>query len=284
MVPQPQTAGGRRRGWILAAAVVAVLAIGIGALVVIASGGGDETDAAQYSLGAATEQAAQAHTVTFDMAMTAGGFGEMAMSGAIDNEAQLMTMSMDVGVVMGAGADGGTMEMILDVAGGMMYMNADQFGELFSADAPWISMDLETMAAMSGQSLDDLRSQFAVDPTESVSVLDEANAVEVGMEDIDGESLMHYEVTVDLADALAANPQAQQQFDELEELDGELPESIVYDVWVTADNELRRMVFELPVMGDTMRMQLDMRASDEPLDVTIPSGDEVMDITEMMGG
>jgi hypothetical protein len=37
------------------------------------------------------------------------------------------------------------------------------------------------------------------------------------------------------------------------------------------------------VMGETMRTQLDMTSVDEPLEVEIPTGDAVADITDLIG-
>lgn len=287
VVPEPVAPKRSGRTWALLVAVVAVLVAGVGAFFLL-SGGGDGGDAdgavdgAQYSLAAAAQQAAEARTVTFDMEMEAGPLGALTMTGAADRDAQLMTMSMDMGDVMGIGE--GSVEMILDVAGGVMYMSADGFGDMMPVQAEWFSIDLATMAEMNGQSLDDLRDEFAFDPTASAALLLGEDAVELGIEEIDGEQVKHYQVTVDLAAALAATPQAQQQLDESGlGLGDELPETIVYDVWVTGDNRLRRMAFELPVMGEELRTRMDFRSVDEPLEVEIPDASDVVDLTEMMG-
>ncbi len=92
----------------------------------------------------------------------------------------------------------------------------------------------------------------------------------------------HYEVTVDIAAAIAALPQA--EIDEA--LDGldvpdRLPDTFVYDVWVTADNDLRRVAFDTEIAGQTISMQLDMATSDEPLGIEVPT--DVFDLSGLLG-
>jgi hypothetical protein len=62
-----------------------------------------------------------------------------------------------------------------------------------------------------------------------------------------------------------------------------LPGSVTLDVWVTADNQLRRVSFDTEVAGQPIAMQLDMNASDEPLGVELPAESEVVDLTDLLG-
>ena len=77
--------------------------------------------------------------------------------------------------------------------------------------------------------------------------------------------------------ALEANPDLADQFDEI---GSELPEELVYDVYVTEDNMLRRLVMELPVSDMTMEMEMVMTEIETLDDVTIPPADEVTDMTD----
>lgn len=279
ITPEPVIAPRKqRRPWALVAAVLVVLVAGVGALLALAGGSSGDSDGS-YALAAAAQEVADAGTAQFEMVVSVGSLDDVTMTGAIDNDAQLMTMSMDLGDAVGVE---GSMEMIIDVAGGVMYVSADGFGAPIPTEAEWFSMDLATVAEMSGGSLEDLQDLAAVDPLASAELLLDENATEIGTEEIDGESVMHYQVSIDLEETLAANPQAQQQLDDAG-IDGDLPETIVYDVWVTADDELRRIVFEVPVLGETLQYQLDLRSVGEPLDVEIPSGDNVFDLTDLFG-
>jgi hypothetical protein len=281
VAPQSHTTDGRRRRPVLLiAAVLAVLAVGIGAIVAFAGGGEDGSDP-QYSLAAAAQQAANARTMTFEFTVSMGSSVSMSMDGAVDADAQLMTMTMDASGMLG-GTDGPT-EMILDLAGGVVYMRGTGVPADVLGSASWVSMDLEELAASGGLPLDELREQLGPDPGASAGLLLDDDVLdtmtEIGVEEIDGEVLMRYQVSVAGADVLAANPQLQQQIEDLPELADIYPETIVYDVWVTDGDELRMLAFEMPLLGETMRAEMVMRAVGEPIEVRIPSGDQVVDMT-----
>jgi len=289
----PVTVSRRRRSPLLVVAVLALLAVGVGAIVALSAGGstdsGDalpEVDA--FSLAAAAERAVDAPTVRFDMTVTAGQLGAVTVDGVVDNERGVSRLAMDLGSLMGLGdvtGTGGAMEVLFDSGAGVVYFGADAMGGLLPTDAPWVSFDLEALAEASGQSLEDLRGEFAVDPADTAAALLAADDVtEVGDEVIDGVPTRHYRVTVDLAAALAAVPQADADrlgSAEFGELD--LPDSVVYDVWVTEDNQLRRSTFEMDVAGETTSVVLNVFADAEPAAIELPSGDEVVDLTEFLG-
>jgi hypothetical protein len=173
------------------------------------------------------------------------------------------------------------MTVLLDGSTGVVYLDASALGGLLPRDANWVSIDLGVVAEEGGQALDDLQSEFGIDPAEIArTLLDPESATEVGVDTIDGVEAKHYEVTVDLAAALGAVPQAQLD-PAIADID--LPDIVTYDVWVTADNQLRRVSFELDVAGQSIGMQLDMTASNEPLDVEVPADSDVFDITGLLG-
>ena len=112
-----------------------------------------------------------------------------------------------------------------------------------------------TLAEESGQSLDDLSGELGFDPSDiAESLLATEGAVEIGAETIDGVDTRRYEVTVDVASAIAALPQADLDdvLGDLEVPDVDVPDTLVYDVWVTGDNELRRAVFDVEIAGQTV--------------------------------
>jgi hypothetical protein len=274
--------------------VVALLVAGVASFVVVAGRGGDDAgvptaDFESYSLVAAAEQTIAARTVEFDLAVTTeldGIAADVTLSGAVDNESDVMTAAMDLSSVLGLGGSAPVgpdrIEFVLDADAGVVYFGADALGGMVPDSSGWISLDLETLAELGGQSLDDLRGEMFLDPTESArALLDADDVTEVGPETIDDEQTMHYRVTVDVAAAIAATPQAGA---ELDAAGVELPDSIVYDVWVTEDNELRRAAFELAASGQGVAVStsvvLDMRTSDEPLAVEIPS--DAFDITGLL--
>lgn len=287
-VPTSSRPGGRRRPVALAAAVVAVMAVGVAAFVALAGGRSDDgADVAEpYSLIAAAESTIAARTVEFDLSVSASDLAELTVSGVVDNESQVVSVTTDLSSLLALGEmpmplGDSEMTVLLDAANGVVYLDAGALGGFLSDGAAWVSIDLGVLAEQSGQSLDDIQSEFALDPTDIArSLLDTENATEVGDDTIDGIDVKQYEVTVDVAAALAAVPQAEI---DSELADIELPDSVVYDVWVTADNQLRRVAFDTEIAGQTISMQLDMTTSDDSLGVELPAGSDVFDLTGLLG-
>ena len=272
----------------LVAAGSAVMALGLAALVAFAgSGSGDGADVAEpYSLIAAAENTIAARTVEFDLTVSASNLAEVTVSGAVDNESQLVSVTTDLSSLLALGDapipfGGGDMTVLVDGSTGVVYLDASALGGFLPDSAGWVSIDLGTLAEQSGQALDDLQDEFALDPSDIArSLLDTEDAVEVGVDTIDGVEVRHYEVSVDIAAALATVPQA-----ELDPAIGdiELPDTITYDVWITADNQLRRVSFGTEIAGQTIGMQLDMTTSDESLGIELPADGDVFDLTGLLG-
>jgi len=284
-VPPSEGRTGRTRWFGPLLGIAAVVALVAGAFVVLAgddTDGADGTSLAAFSLVAAAEQAIAADTVEFSLTVSADGLGDVTTSGAVDNSSKVMALSVDLATVLPMGDLGGgeSVEMIVDAEAGMLYFGADELGGLVPGGASWISADLAVLAELSGESLDDFGSELFLDPTESARLLLDADQVEeLGPDTIDGEATVRYQVTVDLAAAIAATPQAGAELD-AQGID--VPDTVVYDVWVTEDNQLRRATFEIEVAGQSVSTTLEMRATDEPLDVEIPT--DAFDLTALLDG
>ncbi len=276
---------GRRRPFALAAALLAVVALGIGAFVALT---GDRSgDVAEpYSLVAAAESTIAARTVEFDLTVSAGDLAAVTVTGAVDNESELVSVTTDLSSLLAIGEmpvplGGGDVTVLLDGEAGVVYLDAGALGGFLPADAAWVSIDLGVLAEQSGQSLDDLRGEFGLDPTDIArTLLDTDDATEIGADTIDGVETVHYQVTVDLADALAAVPQAEID-PTLADID--IPDTVTYDVWVTADNQLRRVSFDTEIAGQSISMLLDLTTTSEPLGVELPADSAVLDLTALLG-
>ena len=281
--------GGRRRPFVLAAAVVAVVALGIGAFVALA-GGRSGTDVAEpYSLVAAAERTVSARSIEFDVTVSVSDLADITLSGAVDNDSELVSVTTDLSSLLAVGDASmplgeGAMTVLLDGANGVMYLDAGALGGFLPDGAGWVSIDLATLAEQSGQSLDDLEGDLAFDPSDiAESLLATEGAVEIGAETIDGVETRRYEVTVDVAAAIAALPQAEldDALGGVEVPDVDVPDTLVYDVWVTADNGLRRVAFDTEIAGQTSAMQLDMTTTNESLGLEVPS--DAFDLTGLLG-
>lgn len=286
--PAARAEGGRRRG-VLVAAIVAIMALAVGALVATTSFGDDGVTlpaVEPFSLAAAAQNIIDARSVEFDFTVSAGDLGDVTVVGAVDNETELMSvsadlsalLSLDAGMLTGEGDGDASVELLFDAATGMVYISAEALRGLLPADSAWVSADLGVLAEKSGTSLEEMQKELFVDPAESARLLlDSDNVVEVGNEVIDGVDTVRYEVTVDIAAAIAASPQAGSKLDEA---GVDVPDTVTYDVWVTSDNELRRASFDVTVAGQTIAMVLDMRPSDQPLDMQVPA--DSFDITGLL--
>jgi hypothetical protein len=280
---------GRRRPFVLAAALLAVVALGIGAFVALAGGRSDNDVAEPYSLIAAAEGTVAARSIQFDVTMSVSDLADITVSGAVDNDSDLVSVTTDLSSLLPVGdasmpLGDGAMTVLLDGANGVMYLDAAALGGFLPDGAAWVSIDLATLAERSGQSLDDLQGEFGFDPSDiAASLLATEGAVEIGAETIDGVETRRYEVTVDIAAAIAALPQADldDALGGLEVPDVDVPDTLVYDVWVTADNGLRRVAFDTEIAGQTIAMQLDMTTSDEPLGLEVPT--DAFDLTGLLG-
>lgn len=281
--------GGRRRPVALAVAVFAVVALGIGAFVALSGGRSGGEVAEPYSLIAAAEGTVAARSVEFELTVSASDLAEISVSGAVDNESELVSVTTDLSSLLALGdtpmpLGDGEMTVLLDGANGVVYLDAGALGGFLPDGAAWVSIDLATLAEQSGRSLDELEGELAFDPSDiAESLLDNENAVEVGIETIDGVEVKHYQVSVDIAAAIAALPQA--DIDEalggLDVPEIDVPDTLVYDVWVTADNDLRRVAFDTELAGQTIAMQLDITTSGQPLDIEVPA--DAFDLSGLLG-
>jgi hypothetical protein len=257
-------------------------------------------DAAVSALRAAPDAVADAGTASLEVVMEMAMMGEsfdITATGVVDADAERMRVEMDMGDLFDQMADStgqelppgltGTMEMLAD--GSTFYMRAPMFSML-GVDG-WISMtpeDLGTTAEALGlgagaydftQMLESLR---GVDGEPEV----------VGQEEVRGVETTHYRASIDLARALAEVPadqrdEVQAAFEQLgggEDLsEVEMP----VDVWIDADDLPRRMrmdmgaLFAAAGLGDgSMTMTMDFFDYGEPVDIEVPSPDDVTPASE----
>ena len=276
-------ARGRRRG-VVVVVVVAIVALAVGALVAVGSSDTEGVTLPEpFSLAAAAQNTIDARSVEFDLTVSAGDVGDVTVAGAVDNETRLVSVSADLSALLSldTAMPIGAVELLFDPATDVVYIAADALGGLLPGDSAWVSADLGVLAEKSGTTIDEMQSELFVDPAEWARVLlDSDNVVEIGSETIDGLDTIHYEVTVDVAAALAVSPQAGSRLDEFE-LGVDVPDTVTYDVWVTSDNQLRRASFDVTIGDQTVATALDIRPSDEPLDARVPT--DSFDITGLLG-
>ena len=283
-------AGERRGSAALVIAVVAVVMLAVGAFVAIGSPrdqGATLPAVEPFSLAAAAQNTIDARSVEFDLTVSAGDLGDVTVGGAVDNQTKVVSVSADLSALLSLDAampiGDGAIELLFDPSTDVVYITADALGGLLPGDSAWVSADLGVLAEKSGTTIDEMQNELFVDPAEWARVLlDSDDVVEVGNETIDGVDTVHYEVTVDVAAALASSPQVESKLGDIDiEVGVDVPDTVTYDVWVTSDNQLRRASFDVTIADQAVAMVLDTRPSDRPLDAQVPT--DSFDITGLLG-
>lgn len=305
--PPPGTPRPRRsHRALLVVGVVALVLIIVGVVVAVASGTSDES----YSLDAALDDASTATVAEFDMTITVGDEPPITMSAAVDGDNDVLGMEVSADAILGEapgfGAAIPAIDVVFDGAEGVIYMRAGAFTDivdLFGVEAEWIAFDLDALNALGdaaeGDVVDDWSEALGEAPFAALGELVDSDEVEeVGRETIDGVETQRYRVAVDGSDLLDGFPALGTMGQELEDLFGvplddaedlddllgDTPAELGYDVWVTEDNQLRRISASVTVAGQSMTVTIDFLDIGGPIDVAVPSDDEVFDLSELLGG
>ena len=64
--------------------------------------------------------------------------------------------------------------------------------------------------------------------------------------------------------------------------DGELPDEVVYDMYVTKDNQLRRISIDLDVGTTVVKLDVVVTPIEGPLVIELPTDADVTDVSELM--
>lgn len=177
-------------------------------------------------------------------------------------------MAMDGRMAMAEKAEDGAMELTVEVGGqrlelrqvdGLIYLS----GPPATPQGKWLEVDPQDPD-------DPFAQQFSAltETTDLTSTLDafEAGLEEVeyvGEEEIDGQQTDHYVFTVDAAKAAEGSGQSMPS----------APEDLSYDVWLTEDDLIRRVSFEL----QANELVLDATEWGEPVDVEAPAQSDIID-------
>lgn len=261
-------------------------------------------EAAVSALRAAPDAVTEAGTAGFEMVMEGtvqGQSFEFTATGAVDGAAEQMSMEMDIGAMLEemAEAEGeplppGFSDPWLMVAdGSTMYMQAPIF-EMLGVDG-WISMTPEDLGSSSeAMGL----GPGAYDFTQTLDVLRGVTGEPelVGREEVRGVPTRHFEASMNLAQALEDAPADQREqletaFEQLGGGDDLGDVDIPVDVWIDGDDLPRRLRMDMGSMfaaagmgGGDMTMTMEMFDYGEPVEIEVPSPDEVTPYSEALGG
>ena len=225
-----------------------------------AEGGYDSAELLD-AMKAAIAEAESAHVT-----MEVNGDGQQAMTGegdvsyAGDSTAMQMTMSIPQ---MGTG------EMEIRMLDGVMYMAMPPM----TPEGKFIKIDTNDPNSPLG----DLGGVTTGDPLATFDAFDAGlqDVEYVGAEDVEGEQMDHYVLTVDARKAARAQDQRWQQG---------MPDTISYDMWLDDSDLMRRIEFDMGAMmgqsGGSGGMVMTMSDWGKPVTVTAPPA---KDLVEMPG-
>jgi hypothetical protein len=242
-------------------------------------------------------------TVTMLSSQLPGGRMEMSATGALDNQNHRMSMRLDMSKLVAQlgsampGAMGSTADWVgqevADFSNGqaVMYLNLPVLAKVMPGGKPWIKVDLDAVGKQAGIDLSQF-TQLGTDPSRMVGWLRtvSGDVTTVGTEQIDGVETTHYRANVDLskypdlvpADQRDAVRKAIDQLTKSAHLS-----SFPVHVWVGKDGLVRqvRAVLTESIQGQTMNVMTNERFYDfgAPVDIQLPSSDQVTDISAMAG-
>jgi hypothetical protein len=149
----------------------------------------------------------------------------------------------------------------------------------------WFKIDLKQLGQTQGLNLEQLTQLSQSDPSQALDFLQGASDDfhEVGTEEVRGEPTTHYAGTIDL-NMVAENAPADlaEQYKKLAEL---VPSSSVpMDVWIGDEGYVHRLRFEQKLAaGSSMTMEEELYDWGTDINVTVPSEDQVVDLTQLLG-
>lgn len=259
----------RRTGLFMAVGLLLVAAVAGGAFLLMK---GDDAKEAAFSLEAATDELDESESLLYSVVVETLG-QEVSMDAEFDGVTgnTRVTMRME-----GLFDDG--IEMIVSETTQTIYVSSDLFKVIgLDVQTEWIKMDEEFLTEQGDNAFGSATNSDVLNA--SALLADASSVEEVGLETIDDEELMHYRVTVDKETALANSPGLQTQLDEA---GGEMPDDIVYDMWVTEDNQLRRMGIDLDVGPNIISTLFIVKTPESPISVEVPDDADVTDADELM--
>ena len=211
-------------------------------------GGGYDEDELLENMKAAIAENESAH-VTMEMTGGQQMSGEGDVSYAGDATSMQMTMQMPQ---LGAGS------MEMRMIDGVIYMSVPPM----TPEGKFFKIDTNDSDSPFG----DLGGVTQGDPLATFDAFDAGleDVTYVGEEDVDGEQLHHYVLTVDAEKAAKAQGQPVQPG---------MPETITYDMWIDDDDLMRRIEFDLGAGGS---MVMTMSDWGKPVTVEAPPRGAIM--------
>jgi hypothetical protein len=219
---------------------------------------------------------------SFTADFTGSTSGTMTGEGEFSNREGHLTLDMSD---LGGGAFGsGQAELVFSDL--VYYMKLpDGAGLPVPPGKEWFKIDLKQLGQTQGLNLEQLTQLSQSDPSQALDFLQGASDDfhEVGTEDVRGEPTTHYAGTIDLNKVAEKAPaDLAEQYKKLAEL---APSSSVpMDVWIGDEGYVHKLRFEQKLaVGSSMIMEEELYDWGTDINVTVPSEDQVVDLTQLLG-
>ena len=260
----------RRRWWLIPAAVVVLGGLAAG---VVALWPRHEARSG-YSLTDAVQDAATHDQVHFTQAVGIVGH-EIVADAELDDTAQLAHVTVDL-------TSDGTFEAIIDRKAKVAYFNSDFFNDIgYEISTDWIKADDDFLKEQTGDGFDPFSGSSVDNPLAVGALVDDATPVEdMGLVTVNGEQLQRYRVTVPAEKAVKVSPQIQQQ---VAANDAELPDELVYDIYVGKDSTIHRTVVAVDLGTTKVTIDSSVIAVDKKLSVKVPAKKDTSDAADVLG-
>ena len=145
-------------------------------------------------------------------------------------------------------------------------------------DTAWVKIDRATLEKM-GQDASAFDQLDVGNQLAPATLFASATSVRhLGRETIDGEQLQHDEVAVDTAKLVAVNPFLKRT---MEKAGATLPTTITYQVFITKDNEIRRLTYEVTAGTDTVKLTVVSHALTAAPGIEVPPEADVTDLADL---
>lgn len=217
---------------------------------------GEEVDPQAFAdeMAAAYDDLTTAH-MTMKME---GGTIEMTAEGDADYSTKLPTIAMKM-----TNSAMGAEQMDVRMIDGTVYASIPGM-----TNGKFISLDKDDPNNPLGK----LTDQF--DPRSTMESLGKSikKVVFVGEEDVDGESLRHYTLTVDTAEQL----KLAEQLAPGSGAKANLPKEMTYEIWLDDESRTRRTVIDMG--GNNGKVTTEMSKWGEPVDIEAPAKSEIVEM------
>ncbi len=245
-------------------------------------------------MAAAIEGTQAQETARVDITVEAPGLSSpFVTSAAVDFKAGTSRITLDLSALAGLGESSpdltgavgsGPVEVL--TKGTVAYVKMSGLGELLGGNAKWIKIDASKMAPSGSPATGALG-----DTPDTAALLDlleqQADSfTEVGPDSVRGVDTTRYSALIDLA-RIAREHAAQLDDPSLgdarEKLDQLEASTVTVDVWIDADDLVRKVVVSAPSAEGTATVTVELYDFGTPVDVAIPDDADTIDISAIIG-